>query len=746
MFISNILKQKQANKELEDRLKQNIEATANLLKSVDTANENTEAIAIYERANQASKPEPRKQIKFKYPQKTVEQADIDHYRNVHEQELAYRTAYQQWTDRQGRRGRGPPGVDNEDEGAHDHAPTYIKPTSNVIKVGDSHMELKMEKQLNRDTGNYEWVKQEMETLERPENNDIVMEENSITYENKERTKVDWEATLMNIKENGEKLGYNKNHFLKCLLRIMNQHDDDMYMTYKEETCPERIANNLLSRYIGMNKKKLFENKLKNLTRTKGQPLREVMCQADVLADRVLQKCKDPQEKSFRKHQIMLDALKSFSSEENARELMQALRGSSLSGERPDIEELIDTVETAERINEKSKPDKDRTFLNDKTVERCEIFAVNPEENFKSLENAIQKTKEMSIRGREERRSAQSQSKDYGLFRGQSRERSNERGRPEQRYRNQSNERGGQRISGPRERLRTPERNMSRDRQPRRDNSQARGYNRERGYSRERQNSETDRSRNRERETYKTYEREGTRGNSRERSDWRKEQKPREEGYRSYDRESNSQNFNKNRENPRYRENSRENQRYRTNSRENSNSYRNTQGSGGYRRENSRSSGYRERDSPRRNENRERESSRSRYDSRTGGYRERDSSRTSRYNDRGFRSQSRERNSWKTVPQNKRNLEGVEFPPKTLMDLTVRFCVKCHNTLEEHYPWDCKLYRYWSNTPCEICYNGQHRAKECRKNPSRIDAFTVMLENPQAQAVNTDQKKPTFSPF
>merc|ERR1712173_162762 len=168
--------------------------------------------------------------------------------------------------------------------------------------------------------------------------------------------------------------------------------------------------------------------------------------------------------------------------------------------------------------------------------------------------------------------------------------------------------------------------------------------------------------------------------------------------------------------------------YKTNSRENSNSYRNTQGSGEYRRENSRSSGYRERNSPRRNENRERESSRSRYDSRTGGYRERDSSRTSRYNDRGFRSQSRERNSWKTVPQNKRNLEGVEFPPKTLMDLTVRFCVKCHNTLEEHYPWDCKLYRYWSNSPCDICYNGQHKSKECRKNPNRVDAFTMMLEN------------------
>ena len=726
------MKQKQANKELEERLKQNIEATANLLKRVDSENENTEAIEAYERANQVTKPEKRKQIKFKYPQKTVEEADIEHHKNIHEQELRYRTQYQQWTERQARRGRGPPGEEIEEEGTQ--APTYIKPTSNVIKVGDSHMEIKMEKQLNRTTGTYEWVKQEMEILERPENNDINMEDNSITYEDKEKTKIDWETTLMNIKENGEKLGYSKKHFLKCLLRIMNQHDDGMYMSYKEETCPERVANNLLSRYIGMNKKKLFENKLKSLTRTKGQPLREVMCQADILADRVLQKCKDPQEKTFRKHQIMLDALKSFSSEENARELMQALRGSSLSGDRPDIEELIDTVETAERINESSKPDKDRTFLNEKTVEKCEIFAVTPSGIPNSLETAIQKTREMSIRGREERRTKQEHpERNYGLFRRQSRERSNDRRRPEQRHRDQSQEVQSQRFKGPRERLRTPDRSISRDRQPRRDESQTRDYNRERRFSGERRNFEKERGRQRERENYKPYDREENRERSRERPDWRRDQRQRE---RSYDqRDRNSYNQTRNRENQRYRENSRDSiNTYKSRPQNSENRWRENSGA-------EETNRYRERDSSRET-GRERDSSRSnRYNQRRGGYRERDNSRTGRYNGR---SQSRDRNSWQTVPQNKRNLEGVEFPPKTMMDLTVRFCVKCHNTLEEHYPWDCKLYRYWSNTPCDICYNGQHRAKECRKNPSRVDAFTVMLENPKL--TNKDQSNPTFSPF
>ena len=326
--------------------------------------------------------------------------------------------------------------------------------------------------------------------------------------------------------------------------IINKCKGESYHTYKEETCPEKIANSLLSRYIGLNKKKIFENKLKTLTRTKGQPLREVMCQADVLADRILQKCRDPQEKAFRKHQIMLDALKSFSSEENAKELMQALRGSSLSGERPDIEELIDTVETAERINENSKPDRDRTFLNENTGEKCELFAVSAAEQQKELEDAIRKTKEMSMRGREERRPTQETNKGF-------RNRSNERGQNDRRT---NNEWGNQRYSNPRDRLRSTERNRSREDQ-RRDSSQQGGYQRTRGYSRERENSSTNRSKSRERESFNQDRRNGsnerTKGNTwttreRQRSSERGEQRSNQSSYRG-------------------RENSRESQRYRENS-------------------------------------------------------------------------------------------------------------------------------------------------------------------------------------
>ena len=716
MNLSNILKQKKITQDLEDKIKQSIDATSAYLRTVNQGNE--EAIEAFEKATQQTRQEEKKKITFNYPTRTVQEADIDHHRRIHEQELAYKQELQQWNERNraGNQRVAPPGVelDPEDRRHDQQPPTYIKPTSNVIKTGNTYMELKLDRQLNRDTMTYEWVRQDTEILERPENGDISMEDNSISYENKEKTKIDWEQTLQNLKDNGEKLGYSKKHYLKCLLRIMNQNEDDLYFTYKEETCPEKIANSLLSRYIGINKKKLFENKLKALTRTKGQPIREVMCQADVLADRILHKCKDPQEKAYRKHQIMMDALKSFSSDENARELMQALRGSALSGERPDIEDLIDTVELAERVNESSRPDKEKTFMNEKTAEKCEVFTINtegvsnnntrprPQETSSSLERAIQQTKEMSIRGREQRRNPREQrTPDTG-----------------------------------------PNRYPSRDRYTR-DNSQARSYNSDerkgRNYEENRNRTYDRDSNNPDYNSFSSRDREG-RPRDTSRRDWRDQNQTREE-YRSYEkgnRETINSRHEGDRNNTRYRNNSgqRDNRGYRDDSRPRE--YRRQ-------RDDSRSKEYprfrdnsRSGDNPRfRDYSRQRENTRSRDSSNNhrGGNRE---------NPRNFRSQSRDRNTWKTVPQHKRNLEGVEFPPKTLMDLTVRFCVKCHNTLEEHYPWDCKLYRYWSNSPCDTCYNGQHKSKECRKNPNRVDAFTMMLENTQSQ--KTDQMKSTYTLF
>ena len=758
MFISNILKQNRANKELQDRLKQNIESTATLLRAVDNDNQNTEAIENYEEVNKIKKEDRKKLISFTYPEKTVKSADIDHHRRVHEAEVTFRQELTQWNDRlftanQADRASRP--IEAQEEGAQavaagsrvriaDCKPTFIKPAETVVKVGDTHFEIKLERELNPETRTYEWKRQDMEILERPEPNDVSMEESCITFENKEKSKIDWESTLKNIKEYGEQLGYSKKHYLRCLLRIMGQNNDDLFLTYKEEEDPEKIANSLLAKYIGVNKKKLFENKLKTLTRVRGQSIRDVMTQADILADRILQKCKDPQEKAFRKHQILLDALKSFCSEENAKELIQALKGSSLSGERADIGELIDTIEIAERVNENSKPTRDMIFMNDKTSEKCEIFTLNTEKDkiaarasdgARALEDTIQKTKELSLRGREDRKRQSSQER----FKKDQ----NQRGRDE-------NNRGRSREYGDRRSETSNQRSQSRE-------STNRGYRNDRDWSRNRSNP---RERLRETNSKDRSWNDRNRDNRSERNFSRERRNSRERGY-SRERE-NSRNWNRDdrRDSNRWNNGATnfKTESYKTN---NQHSDRNRGRDNSYNRgEQSRANNYRGRDDSR-NSQRNRDDSRNRQWSRDVSQSRQEDGNYSRYRQGGrdesrnrqggrdgarYRSQSRDSNK-RSVPMHKRNLEGVEFPPHTQMDLTVRFCVKCHNSLEQHYPWDCKLYRYWSNTPCEICYNGQHRSKECRKNPNRVDAFTVMLEH--VQIPNTEkpnQANPSFSPF
>ena len=779
MFISNILKQNKATKELNARLASNIQNTSDLVKAIlpeDLINEHetqiNNALQNYENQNQRQDTDNKNTITFKYPERTLQQAELDYCRTVTEAELEFGRVYAAWNEQmynahQAREGDG--GVRIQAE-----KPYYIAPADTVVKVGQTHFELQFVTRRNPATNNMEIQSQTMEVLERRETNDISMEDNCIKYEGKDKTTIDWETTLLELKEEGEKLGYGKHHFLKCLLRILSQHDSNLFEILKMEKDPEKVANSLLAKYKTINKKRVFENMLKSLTRKKGQSIIEVMCQADSLTDRILAKCKTPEEKAFRKYQLMLDALKSFSSEENAKELVIAMKGSALTGDRPEIHELIDTVELAERVNESSRPTKDQTFMNEGTVETCEIFAVNPgegcstyskpriefpnrsaqhnygtrsgskENSENNLGNVIRKIDEMNIRGRSHERRQESHdrsngqtspTKEQGNYRGRiqtrddrrSIERDNSqnqydrgrrswsndrnRGRPsqtsvERRSRHDENYRNSDRQNGPRERLREPygnrpysrERSNDRDYRGRRNSGDR--YNQDRN---DRYYTGRDQSRSRYEHTAAGRQPE--------------ERLTPQRGIQANDRRDYSQNTDRNNRARDNRSKSRE--RYDGNRGQSRERY------GDNRRQSGNGYGFWTRDISR--ERNRQGYGRERYDQRQ-------------------RSQSRENyRDRRMVPFSKRNLEGIEFPLIQQMDLSSKYCVKCMNSIEAHYPWDCKLFRYYSPTPCDICYNGQHRAKECRKNPNRVDAFSIMLEGTQTTNGSTKQEL-TYAPF
>ena len=106
MFISNVLKQNKANKELQERLKKNIQNTSDLVKAIlpeELINENEdkikEALENYEKQNKVRTEEKTKDITFKYPPKTIQEAELAYHKKVQEEETEFREVYDKWNEK-----------------------------------------------------------------------------------------------------------------------------------------------------------------------------------------------------------------------------------------------------------------------------------------------------------------------------------------------------------------------------------------------------------------------------------------------------------------------------------------------------------------------------------------------------------------------------------------------------------------------------------------------------------------------
>lgn len=666
------------------------------------------------------KDEETSQISFKFPAKTVEEAEAENHHRKLAESLKFKQNYEEWNDRlyqaynsaptteEGE--PAPPGTSSQqtqrrtvDEDVlqitnrvrlPDSKPWYITPPDTVIKIGDSHYEVKVEKKFIPEKGHDEWEKVGLEILERPSGNKVDQEDACVLMDPTNKKIVDWEATLTRIKRLGEKLGYSKLHFLECITRLLNEYEPEKYDIFKEETDPNKLVQTLLAKYRALNKRKIMENKIKSLKRAKDQSLLEVMSQVDALADKMLERCKDAKERDYRKYTIMLDAVKAFTSEKNALELSKYLREASLKGERPKITTIVDMVDQAERIDESTKPNKEMSYEQNITGSNtAEIFTFGMQER--------ERKGDYKPNNRERSAESRKAMKDITDTLSRMKTSDNEKRNQERRGRDPSREQDNRRRS---------DRSFSRDRRQ----SNERRYD-SRDYYRPQTKQRTP-------ERY-------TRQSSSDRY---------KDNHRDRDRHHRERDAMKDTERDRYRNKS--NDRYRDNDR--NRTRRDGSQTNEDRRGRSQSRDNRQGYNDRYPRNRSRENYRSAY------YRE--SSRDRRdlgSREAEMRRSSRDRNSHKeSIPSHKRNLAGVEFPPINQMDLSSKFCVKCNNIIEPHYPWDCKLFRYWNSNPCEICYNGNHRSKECRKNPSRVDAFYAMIQDQASVIQNkTESQTPYFTP-
>ena len=219
MLVSSILKQNRQNKELQDKLQKNIQNTSVLIKAILPENgvpaaeqQINDAIKTFEDQSQAQTTEKKQAISFQYPQKSVQVAELEYHKLLQEEEAKFRKEYQTWNEKIFQAHQATPGHndinDLEDINAvatqkniriSEDKPYYIAPTKSVIKIGETHFELQLEKRMNPDTNRYEWERQGLEILERMENNDTNSEDNCIAFEGTDKKHIDWEITLKRIR-------------------------------------------------------------------------------------------------------------------------------------------------------------------------------------------------------------------------------------------------------------------------------------------------------------------------------------------------------------------------------------------------------------------------------------------------------------------------------------------------------------------------------------------------------------------
>ena len=110
--------------------------------------------------------EEKSQISFTFPAKTVEEAESENHHRKLTESLKFKQEYEEWNDRLYQAYNNAPASESGASGVQrapgyddvlqvtnrvrlpDSKPWYITPPDTVIKIGDSHYEVKVEKKFN----------------------------------------------------------------------------------------------------------------------------------------------------------------------------------------------------------------------------------------------------------------------------------------------------------------------------------------------------------------------------------------------------------------------------------------------------------------------------------------------------------------------------------------------------------------------------------------------------------------------
>jgi hypothetical protein len=216
------------------------------------------------------------------------------------------------------------------------------------KGEEKSAEITEAKRLAKDTAEQQNVKAVRQNpdwvlLKRDSENDTRTEDSLIRFLSDKNP--DWFATIENVKNFGERVGYDERHYKTCLDRLVS------YYTPKIRVITEKMVANDLATFLSNqtmpeSEFEVIDSQIKQLVRQPGDKIRSTMSHLLALAQMLHKDATEP-EKSLLIHKMMIIGLANFTIGETNANLQSAMEHCKLYNQTVSWEQLLEGVVQSE---------------------------------------------------------------------------------------------------------------------------------------------------------------------------------------------------------------------------------------------------------------------------------------------------------------------------------------------------------------------------------------------------------------
>ena len=185
-------------------------------------------------------------------------------------------------------------------------------------------------------------------LQRDSGNDIRQEDSMLVFLDLQHKTVDWYTVVKNLKKFGEPIGYNLDHYKRCLDRFVGFFAPALKPVTDELPATD-LAKFLMRMSLPTPKFERLATQIQSLCRNPGENLRSVLAQLHGLATAYFND-RAAIDQPAMVNRLMITGLMSFTTGSTHKALSTALETAQIQGKTPNWKVLTDSVVNSERVH------------------------------------------------------------------------------------------------------------------------------------------------------------------------------------------------------------------------------------------------------------------------------------------------------------------------------------------------------------------------------------------------------------